>query len=207
MTIGKVRWFILLPVILGLVMLLPGGFEPIIAWAQQPTGSIPTVTGTPSGPIITVTSEEGFARVRSGPNTYSYPEIGILLTGDTAPALGRSPAGEWIMIAYPGVPGGVGWVYAPLVSITPGFVPIIEPPPTPTPQTTPTIDPTIAAAFIIPATATRLPTFTPPSPLVIPTYVAQGPVTREGGVPMGLIIVGLGLVGVFGALVSFLRGR
>ncbi|MCX6064713.1 MAG: hypothetical protein NT121_03020, partial [Chloroflexi bacterium] len=117
-----------------------------------------------------------------------------------------SPGGDWIQIHYDGVPGNVGWVYAPLVGLSANSgLPIVEPPPTPTPATTPTIDPTLAAAFIPQLTATRLPTFTPPGPLVIPTYENAGP--RTGGIPLGLVISLLVLVGGFGSLISFLRGR
>lgn len=174
------------------------------AEAQQPTGSIPTVTGTPSGPIVTVTNPEQI-NVRSGPNSLDYDAVGILLPAETVPALGRSPGGDWIEIVYPGAPGGVGWVYAPLVSLTPGFLPIVEPPPTPTPRTTPTIDPTLEAAFEVPSTPTRLPTFTSPPPLLIPTFT--GDVSTRSGVPFGLVIVGLAIIGVFGAVISYLRGR
>lgn len=173
--------------------------------AQQPTGSVPTVTSTPTGPTIKVTYPEQI-NVRSGPSSYLYTAIGVLLTGETAPALGRSPGGDWIQIRYEGVPGNTGWVYAPLVSLSPNAnLSIVEPPPTPTPATTPTIDPTLAAAFIPQFTPTRLPTFTPPGPLVIPTYVSASP--EKGGVPLGLVIVLLSLIGGFGALISFLRGR
>lgn len=174
--------------------------------AQQPTGSIPTVTGTPSGAFITVTYPEQI-NVRSGPSSYWYPAIGVLLWQQTAPALGSSPGGDWIQIEYPGVPGNVGWVYAPLVSLGPpgAVLRIIEPPPTPTPVTTPTIDPTLAAAFLPQFTPTRLPSFTPPGPIAIPTYETET-VTRSV-VPMGLIIILLALIGGFGTLISFLRGR
>jgi hypothetical protein len=50
-----------------------------------------------------------------------------------------------------------------------------------------------------------LPTFTPPAPLVIPTY--ENPDERAVGVPMGLVITLLALIGGFGSLISFLRGR
>jgi hypothetical protein len=172
--------------------------------AQQPTGSIPTVTGTPAGPIVTVSNPEQI-NVRSGPDSNEYNAIGILLPDEIVPALGKSSGGDWIEIAYPGVPGGVGWVYAPLVSLSPGFLPIIEPPPTPTPRTTPTLDPTLEAAFEVPLTPTRLPTFTSPPPLLIPTFT--GGVTTRSGVPFGLVIVGLAIIGIFGAVISYLRSR
>jgi len=173
--------------------------------AQQPTGSIPTVTGTPGGPYITVIYD-GPMNVRAGPSAFNYPTIGVLMPLATAPALGRSPGGEWILIRFPGVPGDVGWVYSPYVQLPVGFsLPVVEAPPTATPLTTPTIDPTLAARFIPQFTPTRLPTFTPPGPLVIPTYEVVG--SQAGGVPLGLVIVLLALIGSFGALISFLRGR
>ncbi len=175
------------------------------AAAQQPTGSIPTVTGTATGPIIFVSYEEQI-NVRSGPSSRFYPTIGIMYPRQEAPALGRSPGENWIMIYFPGVPGNVGWVYAPLVTFKEvGFLPIVEPPPTPTPPTTPTIDPTLAAAFIIPATPTRLPTFTPPPEIIIPTFQDESQVSGASSIPMGLIIFALAFIGGFGALIAYLR--
>jgi hypothetical protein len=110
------------------------------------------------------------------------------------------------MIYYPGVPGNVGWIYAPLVTFKEiGFLPIVEPPPTPTPQTTPTIDPTLAAAFVIPSTPTRLPTFTPAPALVIPEFNDENQTSSTGRIPMGLVIFGLALIGGIGAMISYLR--
>jgi len=178
---------------------------PTPATAQQPTGSIPTVTGTATGPIIYVSYEEQI-NVRSGPSSRFYPTIGIMYPFQEAPALGRSPGETWIMIYYPGVPGNVGWVYAPLVTFKEiGFLPIVEPPPTPTPQTTPTIDPTLAAAFVIPSTPTRLPTFTPAPELVVPEFEDVSQNSPTGRIPMGLVIFGLALVGGIGLLISYFR--
>jgi len=174
------------------------------AAAQQPTGSIPTVTGSPTGPYVYVTNPEQI-NVRAGPSSVYYDAIGVLLTGETAPALGKSPGGSWIEIAYPGVPSGVGWVYSPLVSLSPGFLQIVEPPPTATPRTTVTLDPTLEAALVIQVTPTHLPTFTAPPPLQIPTFTSGD--TSRSGVPVGFVILGLTIIGVFGAVISFLSGR
>ncbi len=190
-------------VVLALEFLAPGGPS---ALAQQPTGSIPTVTGTPSGPVATVYLDLEQVEVLAGPSQYSYPAIGILLAGQRAPALGRSGDGVWIQIRYPGVPGSVGWVYGPYVSLSSGSnLPTIETPPTPTIVATQTINPTLVAAFINPETPTRLPTFTAPAPLDVPTFVDE--TARPGRVPAGLVIAGFGIIGVIGALISFLRGR
>jgi hypothetical protein len=174
--------------------------------AQQPTVAIPTVTGTPSGPVAIVYSEpEDQINVRSGPGT-DYPKVGVLLNREQVPALGQTAGGTWVEIIYAGVEGGVAWVYAPLVRIN-GVLPIVEPPPTPTLQVTPTINPTLASQFIVDIPATRLPTFTPPPPLAIATFPVEAPTTGTGGVPIGFVITGLTVVGVFGLIISILRRR
>jgi len=163
-----------------------------------------TVTGTPSGPMILVPEQ---VNVRTGP-AINYPQVGILIAGQTAPALGRSPGGDWLQIVYPGVPGNVAWVYAAFVvlqSFQPGGLPVVEPPPTPTPRVTATIDATLAAQFNLgEPTATRLPTFTSAPPLPEPTQVPAA--NGGGGFPPILAILGLLVVGLFGVVISFLRG-
>ena len=177
------------------------------ASAQIPTVSIPTVTGSPQGSIVSVRrdADQDSINVRSGPSA-KYDIIGVLIVGQTAPAKGRTPGGDWIQIFYPGVPDSTGWVYSPLVEVS-GSLPIVEPPPTPTPRTTPTVDPTLAAQFILEIPPTRLPTYTAPPPLVIPTFTAEEIPTIPAGIPMGVVIIGMGVLGVFGILISFLRGN
>lgn len=177
------------------------------AIAQQPTGSVPTVTGTSAGPVVTVYADIDKIDVYAGPSTYLYPAIGVLLAGQSAPALGRGIDPDWIQVAYPGVPGSKAWIYAPYVRISPGArLQSVEAPPTPTPFSTPTIDPTLAAAFIAPETPTRLPTFTPPVDFIIPTFVDDAG-DRINRIPIGLLIFSLGFIGAMGVLISFLRGR
>ena len=175
--------------------------------AQIPTVAVPTVTGSPQGPIVNVRRDvdQDSINVRSGPSV-KYDIIGVLIVGQTAPAKGRTPGGNWIQIFYPGVPGSSGWVYSPLVTVS-GSIPIVEPPPTPTPRTTPTVDPTLAAQFILELPPTRLPTFTAPPPLVIPTFASQPPQTVPGGIPIGIVVIGMAVLGVFGIVISFLRGK
>lgn len=174
---------------------------------QQPTPSIPTVTGTPAGPIARAVTDQDQINVRSGPSI-DYPLIGVLLPGQQVPVLGRTPGGDWILVSYPGVPGNSGWVFASLVVLPPNpTLPIIEPPPTPTPLMTPTIDPTLAAQFVFDLPATRLPTYTPPPDLVIPTFEPVGSGSSAGGIPMGLPIIILLVIGMFGAVLTLLRGR
>lgn len=155
---------------------------------------------TPTGVTVTVTYTDPI-NIRSGPSTVNYPIVGQLFPGDVVPALGVSPKREWILVSYP---GGTGWVYASFVSISGGELQIIEPPPTPTPLATSTIDPTLAAAFNIQPTQTRMPTFTPPPPLEIPQF------TDNTGNPFGaagIFIVGLGLIGGIGLLVSYIMRK
>jgi hypothetical protein len=175
--------------------------------AQQPTVEIPTVTSTPGGPYVVVRSDqESYINVRSGPGIF-YEKIGVLLPGQQISAKGRSVGGDWILVEYPGVTGGVAWVYAPFVDLSPGTLPIIEPPPTPTPLYTSTIDPTLAAQFIVTTAPTRLPTFTEPAPLIISTYtsdVSQGSIL---GIPVGFVILVLLSGGVFLGLFAFSQSR
>jgi hypothetical protein len=121
--------------------------------------------------------------------------------GDTASAIGKTPKGEWIKIVYPSAPSGTGWIYSINVTVSPGELPIVESPPTPGPLATSTIDPTLAAAFNIQPTSTRLPTFTPPPPLEIPRFNEENAGSHAGAA--GAFIVGLGLIGVLGLLVSY----
>ncbi len=190
---------------LGLVCLALFVSQPVLAGglSQQPTVSIPTVTGTPTGPMITVPQDQVFIYVRSGPSP-DFPQIGILVTGQKVPALGIS--GDYIQIVYLGVPGNVGWVHRALV-ILKDALPRIAPPPTPTPRVTPTLDPTLAAEYLVEKPPTLLPTFTKPAPLVLPNYAEGSSSLAEGSLPAGFLIIGLAIVGLFGVIITLLRGR
>jgi hypothetical protein len=173
---------------------------------QQPTIQLPTVTGTPAGVMVIVNLDQpDQINVRSGPGVL-YSQIGVLLPGQKVPALGKSAGGDWILIQYQGVQGGQGWVYAPVVSLTPGDLQIIEPPPTPTAAVTQTIDPTLAAQFIQTPIPTRLATFTPAAPLVIPTYSDYSSST-SGAIPIGLVIFILFSIGALVGLYTIFQGR
>lgn len=184
-----------------------------IGWLSLATGTtsaapLPQATATlrttPEGPMVLVPDQ---VNVRLGPGT-DYEIVGVLIAGQRAPALGRSPGGEWIQITYPGVADNTAWVYSTLVRLEgQGFLPAVEPPPTPTPPVTATIDPTLAAQFnLLDVTPTRLPTFTPAEPLVGPTFAPQGEPVSGRGFPPILAILGLLVVGTFGTLISVLRG-
>lgn len=206
----KVRFIVFFILMFGGVVLAFHSPSQPSVHAQQPTGSIPTVTGTPAGAIVALYLDENHPQenVYSGPSIYLYPAIGVLLAGQEVPAYGYSEDKNWIQIYYPGVPNSVAWVYAPYVKIVKiGELPVLNAPPTPTPASTPVINinPTLVAAFITPVIPTRLPTFTPPAPLSIATFVDGE--SNANRIPIGLLIFGFGFVGALGAIISFLRGR
>jgi uncharacterized protein YraI len=168
------------------------------------------LTATPAagdGMYITVITEEPQINVRMGPSASIYPVVGTLPRGSTAPALGRSPGGDWIQIEYSGAPNNKGWVYSPLVQVSAGTLRVVEPPPTPVPPATSTIDPTLAAQFNIVPTNTRLPTFTPPPSLTIPSYTEVTNANSWGSVPLAAIIIALIVLGCIGFLLSIFFRR
>jgi uncharacterized protein YraI len=167
--------------------------------AQEPTPGSSDV-------FITITNNDQ-VNIRSGPSTVLYDIIGYMQPGETAQALGVSPGRDWVQIVFPSGPGGVGWIYTSLISISPGNLQIVEPPPTQTPRTTPTIDPTLAAAYIFEPTVTRMPTFTPPAPLEIPHFTAMPATNIKNNLPMGVLVIASAVLGALGYLVSLLRRR
>ena len=195
-------------VCLGMLMLLAwlGPDTPRVL-AQQPTGNVPTVTGTPSGPVVRVDQSLQTIFVYAGPGSFDYPAIGVLLANETAPATGRARGREdWIQIYYPGVPGSVGWVWALQVGLSPGaLLPLVDIPPTPTAVATPTLPGDLVEAFIGEQTPTRLPTFTLPAPIDLPEFSDE--TDSQAGFPAGLLIIILALFGFLGAVISYLRGR
>lgn len=175
--------------------------------AQQPTGSVPTVTGTPAGVVVRVRIDQTneLVPVYAGPSSYLYPQVGVILMGQEIPAYGISEDGQWIQIYYAGIPESIAWVYGPYVeTIKFGRLAVLPAPNTPTIVATATIEATLAAAFLPQSTQTRLPTFTPAPEIIVVTFLPNQQVNR---VPAGLLILILGFIGAFGILISFLRGR
>lgn len=172
----------------------------VISCAAAPGSSI-------DGPYVTVNADQDHVNVRSGPNSYLYDKVGILYPFESALALGRSPGSEWIQIACPGAPGGVGWVYAANVTLTStGFLTVVEPPASPTPPAPPTLDPTLAALFPSESTPTRLPTFTPAAPVTVPVFADVERTNTNAGLTVPLA-GGLLLLGFLFLLVSFFVRR
>ncbi len=170
------------------------------------------ITATPTLTIVPTATLGGATvfvpdqvNVRIGPGT-QFEQVGVLIAGQTAPALGRSEIGEWILIEYFGAPGDRAWLFAPLVVIREGDaedLPVATAPPTATLQPSATF-----AAGLGPGGTplpTRLPTFTPAPPVAQPTF--ETPDVGGGGFPPALIILGLFVVGVLSSVVAFLRQR
>lgn len=158
-----------------------------------------------STPVATVTYSEPI-NVRGGPSTVYYPIVGRASPGDVLTALGVSPGREWVQVAFPSAPGGVGWVYAAYVTISGGELRVVEPPPTQTPIATATINPTFAAAFIFQPTPSRVPTFTPPPPLEVPQFTESAPVKTNGLAP-GAVALGLIFIAAVIFLISLMLSR
>jgi uncharacterized protein YraI len=183
----------------------------IFAWmvaSPSSAGAFQASTPTPTAggrPFITVTYVEPI-NVRGGPNSVYYPIVGSLPVGAVVEAIGRSPGGEWIKISYPDAldGSGVGWVYAPLVTLSPGFLPVVEPPPTAIPYGKPTLDPDFVASLQPAPTNTRPPTFTAPPPLEVPHYENE---VDGGGVSSGAVILVLTSIGFLGLLVNAFQRR
>ncbi len=206
----KYRWirpilfFSILMVLIGFSVLGTVEAGPLM---QLPTVSIATVTSTPRGPYVVVnalTANDTQINVRAGPSVLTEM-VGVLLVGQEANAIGRY--GEWVKIEYPGSPTGTAWVYGNYVSLFGGDLPEVEPPATSTPNMTRTVDPTLAAQFLTTPESTRMPTFTEPAPLEIPTYTDNAGNTAGGGIPIGLFIVGLGALGLFLGVIAMISGR
>jgi Bacterial SH3 domain len=176
--------------------------------AQQLNTATPTANaaGASTNAYVTVTYIEPI-NVRSGPSSFDYPVVGSLPVGGTAPAIGRSPASEWIEIVFADAPRGTGWVYAANVSLSAdALLPVVEPPPTPAPVMTPTLNPTFVAAFQTLPTSTRLPTFTPPPDLAFPTYSNPAVASSSRAITAWVIVI-LGLVGILGIVLTSFRRR
>ncbi len=193
-----------------LLMLICCGFIiPVLSsgFFQIPTVDIPTVTGTDRGVVVRVKNDDSNPQinVRSGPGT-EYDRVGTLVANQEVVGKGRTEGGSWILIEYQGGPDGYAWVYSSYVDYV-GDLPIVVVPNTPTPRITNTIDPTLAAQFIITVEPTRLPTFTEPAPLSIPTFETVAGVNVTGGVPMGMIIVICGILGIIIGLFALSQRR
>ncbi len=150
--------------------------------------------------------------VRGGPGT-QYDRVGLLVAGQTSPAIGRSPTGAWIKIVYVGAPNNEGWVLRDLIRLVGDDpnMPTIVAPPTPTlpPTPTPPLD-VVLGTDGAPATdpnASRPPTFTPPAPEIRPTLLPAEGIGVPTGFPPAVLIAVLFVLGAFGGVLSAFRAR
>jgi uncharacterized protein YraI len=173
-------------------------FQPITARAQD-VASCAAPASALGETYVTVNADQAQVNVRSGPNSYLYGKVGILLTFESAPAIGRSPGGDWIQISCPAAYGGSGWVYAANVSLTAsGELPVVAIPVTVTPEITSTVDPVLAAAFPpVQPTAARLPTFTPAASQPIPVFTDAPALPLQNNLNAVFIIAAV----AFGAII------
>lgn len=130
---------------------------------EEPSVEPPVIelpTPEPQLPMGRVIAERG-ANIRGGPGT-NFPIIGFAPNGTVGLITGRNAAGDWYVFDAPSLPGGVGWISAPLVAATNvQDLPVIESPPTPVPTPTPVPPPTPTPAPVVP---TPTPVVIPPTP-------------------------------------------
>lgn len=192
--------------------------------------STPTRTPTPERITIRAEARES-ANIRAAPSLDSevYAKV---VPGQFFPVTGRY--GKWLQIRYERAPTGLAWVYEDVIALSggdPALIPEIDPNALPTAnvstaaaqQTAEFLTSTPGApetATVAQASATGvftraaagqptfsgpLPTFTYP-PLVaeatLPTRTATG---SRGNLPAIVPILGLGIVGIAGILISALR--
>ena len=195
------------------ILLVSGlfGYQPEAVLAQgaditpSPTRTF-VPTATMGGPHVYVPER---VNVRTGPDT-TYEKIGVLIGGQTAPAVGRTALGEWIAILYPGAQEERAWVYAPLVAIrdvTLDDLPQVDRPPTPTLFPTATLLPIqgLAGLEANESPTRRLPTFTVAPPVAVPTFSALG--GEESNFPPMLVIIILLVLGMLAGVVAVLQQR
>ena len=197
--------------IVALLVFIATGFAaaPALAETDTPTPG-PSVTptfvptATVGGPYVYVPEK---VNVRTGPATY-FDQVGVLVAGQMAPALGRTEVGEWIQVEYPGAPGSQAWIYAALVTVRDAELmdlAVVVPPPTPTLSISTTLIYDTESGGPATAAATRLPTFTPAPPIVIPTFApeAAGPAR----VPPIYYIGGLLALSLVFAIIAVMQQR
>ena len=145
--------------------------------------------------------------MRTGPATY-FDQVGVLVAGQMAPALGRTEIGEWIQVEYPGAPGGQAWIYAPLVTVRDAELmdlPVVVPPATPTLSLSTTLIYDTETGGPATAAATRLPTFTPAPRIEIPTFAPE--VAGAVRVPPIYYIGGLLALSLVFAIIAVMQQR
>jgi len=150
------------------VVLIPTTTQSPPTATPVPTDVLPSATVPPASPTAAASATSAAlitisrpANVRTGPGQ-TYPIIGGINVGETAPAIGRDSSSQWFAISFAAGQNGTGWVSA-LVATYAGNVndlPVVEaaaPPPPP-------------QATAVPATNTGA----PPPPQATSTPNVQG---------------------------------
>jgi hypothetical protein len=112
---------------------------------QAPSATVPPASDTPAATpttaaVITIVKP---ANVRTGPGL-TYPTIGGINTGETAPVTGRDDSSQWFAIAYAAGPQGTAWVSA-LVATFDGNIsdlPVVQAAAAPPPPQSTAVPPT-----------------------------------------------------------------
>ena len=170
----------------------------------------PGQAATPTLPALRAEAYDTDVNVRGGPGT-DYDRVGTLVKGQSGAILGQTQMGPylWLKIVYVGGPDNTGWVSSDVVRVVGDLTaaPTLEAPPTPTLPPLPTSAITVTVAATTTVTTAAAPTFTPAPPVVRPTLLPVQGVREGGGFPPAVFIIGLLVLGVFGGLISLLRGR
>ncbi len=97
-----------------------------------PTSEVPALDGPE---IVAKNMGNTPANLRDAPS-FEAAKVGELAVGDSARALARTPAGDWLLVQFAGVPNNLAWVYANLVQLSGNFsdLPVVAPAPTATPS-------------------------------------------------------------------------
>lgn len=87
--------------------------QPTATWTPQPT------------PAVQLQAIE-FANVRAEPDT-TAAQLGVIRTGENYPVTGQY--GLWYQFQFPNTPGGVGWVFGELVTLSgdASAIPVLDP--------------------------------------------------------------------------------
>jgi hypothetical protein len=118
-----------------------------------------------AGMLCAVITDEPQINIRMGPSSSIYPIVGTLLTGSTAPALGKSPGGDWIQISMQALPiTQVGYIRRLCKFL--GHIADRSSATYAVPPQLPQLTQHLQHSLTLPPTNTPPPTFTPPPSLL-----------------------------------------
>ncbi len=194
----------------GMLILSTWIAEPPASYAQGAATFTPTFTppATPtlSGPVAYAPDQ---LNIRSGP-ALTFPQVGLLVIGQSAPLLGRNDSGAWLQVEYLGAPDNAGWVSRDLVQIRGIDFQALEvipfdatPPPPPTPSPPPEVQQLIEQRG---NEATLVPTYTFPPTLAAVDFQNTS-TTAAQSLPPAIILISLLAVSIIFGGLAILRRR